>query len=274
MAQYSLHRALYSGELTTLDFPAKAKNDFGIDAVEYVNQFFADKAEDFDYLAQLKNRTEELGVQNLLIMVDGEGLLSSPNKKERSEAVKNHQKWVDAAKFLGCHSIRVNLNGASSKEEWIAASVDGLGKLVEYGADNSIHIIVENHGGLSSNASFLTEVLNQIGSEYAGTLPDFGNFCIRRDSEKLYERECVEEYDKYLGVKEMMPFAQGVSAKSYDFNERGNETTIDFLKMLTIIKDAGFSGYIGIEYEGNRLSEDEGIRATKKLLEKIRNELK
>lgn len=273
LAQYSLHRTLFGGELKTLDFPEKAKNEFGINAVEYVNQFFADKAEDSKYLAELKDRTDDLDVRNLLIMIDGEGMLSSPDDAERNKAVENHQKWIDAAKYLGCHSIRVNLNGSSDKDEWISTSVDGLGKLAEYGAENEIYVIVENHGGLSSDASLLAEVMEQIGSNYAGTLPDFGNFCIRRDTGELYEGECVEEYDIYKGVKEMMPYAKGVSAKSYDFDEEGNETTIDFSRMLKIIKESGFSGHIGIEYEGNRLGEDEGIIATKKLLENVRAQM-
>jgi len=263
LAQWSLHKSLFDGKLTNLDFPAKAKNDFGISAVEYVNQFFKDKAKDQAYLADLKKRCDDLGVTSVLIMCDGEGNLGELDKKKRAKTVDNHKKWVDAAKFLGCHSIRVNAYGEGTREEVAKAATDGLHMLSEYGKNAGINIIVENHGGFSSDGQWLTSVIKGTGLDNCGTLPDFGNFCLKHK-----EKDCEEWYDRYKGVEEMMPLAKGVSAKTHEFDAQGNSTETDYVKMLTIVKAAGYTGHIGIEYEGEGLSEDEGIRATKVLLEK------
>lgn len=264
LAQWSLHKTLFDGSMTNMDFPAAAKNEFGINAVEYVNQFFKDKAKDQQYLQELKQRSADLGVENVLIMIDGEGHLGNLVEAERLKAVENHYKWVEAAKFLGCHSIRVNAAGDGSPEEVMKAAADGLAKLSEFGADHDINVIVENHGGPSSNGEWLSTLISQVGMDNCGTLPDFGNFCIEWTDEG-----CANEYDRYKGVKELMPYAKGVSAKSHDFDAQGNEIHTDYKKMLTIVKDAGYNGYIGIEYEGGELSEKEGILATKKLLESV-----
>lgn len=266
LAQWSLHRTIRSGDLDHLDFPAIVKNEFGIEAVEYVSTFFQDKAEDRSYLDEMNTRCGDLGVEQLLIMVDGEGGLAVADDKVRTESVENHYKWVKAAEYLGCHSIRVNAYGEGSKEDQKQHAVDGLGRLAEFAKDHNINVIVENHGGYSSDGRWLSDVISQVGMENCGTLPDFGNFCIKRDSGGLWGGSCTEEYDRYKGVKELMPFAKSVSAKSYAFDEAGKETTIDFSKMLSIIYASGFKGYIGIEYEGDELSEYEGIKATKRLL--------
>lgn len=259
LAEWSLHKTLFSGKLDNLDFPAKAKKDFQISAVEYVNQFFKDKAEDQKYLSQLKQRAEDNGVKNVLIMIDGEGELGSTDEKERKKAVENHYKWVEAAKFLGCHGIRVNAAGKGTAEEVKNAAVDGLGRLTEFAAERGMNVMVENHGGYSSNGSWLASVMKQVNNPRLGTLPDFGNF----------RMSPTEEYDMYKGVKELMPFAKGVSAKTNNFDKNGNEVRIDYKKMLEIVKNHNFNGYIGIEYEGENVSEDEGIRLTKKLLERV-----
>jgi len=269
LAEWSLHRALQGGQLTNLDFPAKAKNDFGISAVEYVNQFFADKAKDTTYLAELKKRCDDNGVTSVLIMVDNEGFMADADEKNRMEAVENHYKWVDAAQYLGCHSIRVNCFGVGTAEEVAKNGADGLRKLSEYAQKANINVIVENHGGYSSNGQWLANVITSVGLPNCGTLPDFGNFCVRREKGDMWESPCVEQYDRYKGVEEMMPFAKGVSAKSYAFDAEGNCVESDYSKMLPIVKAAGYTGYIGIEYEGSELSEEDGIRATKALLEKV-----
>jgi L-ribulose-5-phosphate 3-epimerase len=258
LAEWSLHRALFGKKITNLDFPRIAKTEFGIDAVEYVNQFFKDKAKDAKYLAELKKRCSDNGVRSVLIMCDGEGKLGDPDEKKRQKAVENHHRWVDAAKTLGCHSIRVNAYSEGSPEEQIKLVADGLRKLCEYGDKQAINVIVENHGGNSSNGQWLTAVMKKVDHKRCGTLPDFGNF---------------GSYDRYKGVKEMMPYAKGVSAKSHDFDDKGNETHTDYFKMLAIVLDAGYRGYLGIEYEGSRLSEYDGVKATKKLLERVREKL-
>lgn len=269
LAQWSLHKSLgrnkeIKATMDNLDFAAKAKS-FGIDGLEYVNQFFKDKAEDTAYLNEMIKRADDNGCKNLLIMVDGEGNLGDLDEKKRVEAVENHYKWVDAAKHLGCHSVRVNAAGEGSAEDVAAAAVLGLGKLAEYGKSAGLNVIVENHGGYSSDGSWLSGVMKQINMDNCGTLPDFGNFCLERGE----GWKCVKEYDRYKGIEELMPYAKAVSAKSNVFDEAGDERNMDFLRIMKIVKSHGYKGYVGIEYEGNELSEDEGIMATKKLLEKV-----
>ena len=271
LAEWSLHKTLFAGELTNMDFPAKAKNDFGITAVEFVNQFFKDKAEDTAYLNELKKRCGDLGVTTVLIMIDGEGQLAEPDRKKRKEAIENHYQWIDAAKFLGCHSIRVNAAGNGTYEQVQEAAIDGLGRLAEYGGRVGINIIVENHGSYSSDANWLSTVMKEVNNPYCGTLPDFGNFCIKASYENG-QRKCLEEFDRYEGTRMLMPFAKGVSAKSYDFDSNGHEKTMDYFKLMGIVKEAGFTGHVGIEFEGS-MPEDDGIRATKKLLDMVGEKL-
>lgn len=274
LAEWCHNRELFSGEMDHLDFPQVARERYGITAVEYVNQFFPDKAKDRAYLQELRSRADDQGVRSVLIMIDNEGLVSSEDDKERLSAVENHYKWVEAAKFLGCHAIRINLFGAEDADAWVSASTDGLGRLAEFGAAHEISIIVENHGSHSSHGARLASVLREVNSPWAGTLPDFGNFCITRENGELWGAPCVEEYDVYQGVKELMPFAKGVSAKTFDFDGNGNEFSLDYLRLFRIIKASGWNnGYVGIEYEGEHLSPSEGILKTKSLLEKIRKEL-
>jgi sugar phosphate isomerase/epimerase len=269
LAEWSLHKSLFDNKFTNLDFPLKAKNDFGITAVEYVNQFFKDKANDQTYLSELKKRCDDNGVTSVLIMCDGEGNLGELDKKKRQTAVDNHKKWVDAAKFLGCHSIRVNAYGEGTEEEVGKSATEGLRLLSEYAKGPGINVIVENHGGYSSKGSWLASVIKGTGMDNCGTLPDFGNFCLVRNE----DHGCKEEYDRYKGTEEMMPYAKGVSAKAHDFDENGNCVETDYTKVMQIVKNAGYTGHVGIEYEGSKLSEEEGIRATKALLEKVGAEL-
>lgn len=263
LAEWSLHRTINGGKLNALDFAKAAKMDYGIDAIEYVNQFFKDKAKDEKYLAEMKMRAADLGVKSLLIMIDGEGQIGDADEAKRTKSVENHFKWVEAAKFLGCHSIRVNAGSSGTYEEQQQRAADGLRRLTEFAATHEINVIVENHGGLSSNGEWLSAVIKLVDNKRCGTLPDFGNFNVGKDM----------QYDRYKGVTELMPFAKAVSAKSHDFDEAGNETKTDYRKMMKIVLAAGYHGYVGIEYEGGKLSEPEGIIATKKLLEKVRDEL-
>lgn len=263
LAQWSLHRTLFDKKLDNLDFAKTAKNDFGIEAVEYVNQFFKDKAQDRKYLAEMKKRASDLGVKNVLIMIDAEGALGDPDEAKRKQAVENHYKWVEAARFLGCHSIRVNAQSQGSYEEQLDRAADGLRRLTEFGDKHKIDVIVENHGGLSSNGAWLAAVIKKVNHSRCGTLPDFGNFNLGNG----------QQYDRYKGVQELMPFAKGVSAKSGEFDDRGNEVRIDYPRMMKIVLDANYRGYVGIEYSGNKLSEPDGIKATKKLLERVRDDL-
>lgn len=259
LAEWSLHRTIRKNEMTNLDFPKVSKEKFGITALEYVNQFFKNKAQDQKYLTELKTRCDDLGVKSVLIMIDGEGHLGEADEAKRQQVIDNHKKWVEAAKFLGCHSIRVNAHGVGKTDEEKAANTTkGLRGLSEFGKAHGINVIVENHGGLSSNGKWLAGVLKNVGLDNCGSLPDFGNF---------------GRYDRYLGIEELMPFAKGVSAKSHDFDAEGNETKTDYLKALKLVLDAGYRGYVGVEYEGKNLGEEDGIIATKKLLVHVRTQL-
>jgi sugar phosphate isomerase/epimerase len=262
LAQWSLHKTLRAGKLDNLDFAKTTKMDYGIEAIEYVNQFWKDKAKDTAYVAELKKRAEDLGVKTLLIMCDGEGNLGDSDDAKRTTAVENHYKWVEAAKELGCHSIRVNAasNRSLPFEEQQKLAADGLRRLSEFAAPHGLNVIVENHGGLSSNGAWLAGVMKLVDRKNCGTLPDFGNFRVSNN----------EDYDRYKGVDELMPFAKAVSAKSHDFDAEGNETATDYFRMMEIVvKKHGYHGYCGIEYEGSKLSEPEGIIATKKLLQRV-----
>jgi sugar phosphate isomerase/epimerase len=256
LAEWSLHKALWAKEMTNLDFPVKAAKDFGIYGLEYVSTFFKDTST--EYLSELLKISKDNNTTNVLIMVDGQGSLGDKDESLRNKGVDNHHRWVEAAKFLGCHTIRVNAAGKGSETEVADAMVDSLTKLSTFASTMDVNVVVENHGGHSSNGKWLTGVIKRVNMKNCGILPDFGNFRV----------SATEVYDRYLGIQEFMPFAKGVSAKSHDFDAEGNETESDFYKIIKIVKDAGYKGFVGIEYEGNKLSEPDGIMATKRLLEK------
>lgn len=265
LAQWSLHKTLFAGKLDHLDFAKTAKEEFGIEGVEYVNQFFKDKAKDEKYLGEMKQRASDHGVTSVLIMVDGEGQLGAPEKADRQKTVDNHKKWVEAAKFLGCHSVRVNAGSSGSYEEQQKRAADGLRMLSEFAKPLGLNIIVENHGGLSSNGKWLAGTIEMVGMDNCGTLPDFGNFVINHDT--------GETYDRYQGTDELMPYAKAVSAKTYGFDEQGNETTLDYPRLMDIVMKHGYHGWVGIEWEGSEPDEYEGIRLSKALLERIAAEI-
>ncbi|REJ96053.1 MAG: sugar phosphate isomerase/epimerase [Planctomycetota bacterium] len=274
LAEWSLHKSIFGEKLDHLDFAKVAREEFGIDAVEYVNQFFKDKAQDKAYLADMRQRAEDHGVNSLLIMIDGEGRLGDPDDGKRAEAIENHKKWVEAAAELRCHSIRVNAASGGSYADQLAYAADGLYRLALFAEQHRLAVIVENHGGLSSNGEWLAGVMRRVDHPHCGTLPDFGNFRISED----------EWYDVYLGVEELMPYAKAVSAKSYNFDEDRPLVTyrerdgmapleIDYGKMMKIVVDSGYRGHVGIEYEGDKLDEHAGILKTKALLEQVHDEL-
>jgi sugar phosphate isomerase/epimerase len=263
LAEWSLHRTLRSGELDPRDFAPLARSEFGLDAVEHVNTFFQERAVDFAYLADMKRRADDAGVRSLLVMCDAEGELGDADEAARRAAIENHFRWIAAARYLGCHSIRVNAAGRGGAEELSKRAADSLHRLAEQGERYAIDVIVENHGGHSSNGAWLAATIRAADHPRVGTLPDFGNFRV----------SAGEEYDRYRGVAELMPFARGVSAKSHAFDAEGNEVHSDYRRMLRIVLDAGYRGYVGIEYEGDGVGEKEGIRLTQALLERVRAEL-
>lgn len=268
LAEWSLHRALFDKKMDHLEFAEKSRS-FGCEGLEYVNAFFKDKAKDMDYLKEMNARANSEGQQNVLIMIDGEGNLADADTANRLQAIENHYKWVEAAQFLGCHAIRVNLGGGVDKSEAAKAGVDSLTKLSDFAKGSNISVLVENHGGFSSNGEWMTGVFSQIKNENCGTLPDFGNFCVNRDENGI----CVDEYDRYKGISELLPFAKAVSAKSYAFDKNGDETTIDYLKVMKMVKEVGYTGFVGVEFEGDGVSEDKGVELTRDLLIKVGKQL-
>ena len=274
LAEWSLHRAIYGGTLDHLDFPAKAKRNFGISAVEYVNSFFGSGTMKFQeagknaaYLKELVKRSRDAGVVNHLLMVDDEGPLATTDEKARLAAIENHKKWVEAAKLLGCKTVRVNLQGEGSDNQKKETSVDSLSRLGEFASPMKINIVVENHGGVTSNGAWLAGVVKQVARANVGTLPDFGNFCLSEPWGSTQDA-CGQMYDRYKGMEELLPFAKGVSAKSYDFDANGEQPLMDYKRLIGLVKASGYKGYVGIEFEGNTQDEEEGIRRTKALLEK------
>ncbi|PHN94051.1 xylose isomerase [Maribacter sp. 6B07] len=261
LAQWSFHNALRAGKMDNLDFAEKARS-FNCEGLEYVNQFFMDKAKNKKYLSEMNNRASSEGVENVLIMIDREGQLADVDSNKRIQAINNHHKWIDAAHFLGCHSIRVNLGGGVDKNEATKAALDSLQQLSDYSKGSGINILVENHGGFSSDGLWLSNIMKNVDRENCGTLPDFGNFC----TQKNIDRECIEEYDKYKGFAEILPFAKGISAKATAFDQMGNETTIDYVKMMKMVKDSGYTGFVGIEFSTARDSEEKGVQLTRDLL--------
>ena len=277
LAEWSLHKAIFAGDLDPLDFAVVARQEFGIGAIEYVNGLFADKRSDQEYLTELRNRADGEGVQSLLIMCDGEGRIGDPDDAARQQTIDNHRRWLDAASFLGCHSIRVN---AASEGDWDTQKMlaaDGLRRLTEIAAEQDLNVIVENHGGISSNGQWLAEVMQTVDHERCGTLPDFGNW---------YMGDDMGGYDPYQGTEDLMPFAKAVSFKTHRVSDdpdgthfrhnwaTGEYTEIDFVRLMRITLDAGYRSWVGIEYEGSDVDEYEGIRRSKDILEHIHEQLK
>jgi sugar phosphate isomerase/epimerase len=277
LAQWSLHKTFNDQGVDPFKF-AEMSKEMGFEGLEYVNHLYAKQIEELGFdtvIDSLKSLSEKNGMQNVLIMVDNEGDLADPDEDVRDAAVENHKKWIDAAAKLGAHAIRVNTFGTNDPEIWKTAVVDGLKKLSMYAATKNINVLCENHGWLSSDAEKLMQAITAVNMTNCGTLPDFGNWCTKRKDKTAKWGECEEVYpDKYKGTALMMAAAKAVSAKSYDFDENGNETTIDYTKMLQIVKDAGYTGFVGVEYEGSRLDETAGTKATKDLLLKAAKEVK
>ena len=268
LAQWSLNKSIKNGKLPILDFAKKARS-FDIEGIEFVSGLYTRDTDILERMSmnslakELIKRSDDYGIDNVLFMIDNQGDLASSNETDRIQAIENHKRWIDFSAEIGCKTMRVNLNGEKDLDKWTENSVKSLTTLNEY--NKKMNVVVENHGGLSSNGKYLSNVMSKVKLENCGTLPDFGNFCMNGSP----WGNCTQMYDRYLGTEELMPYAHAVSAKSYDFDDEGNETTIDYKRMMEIVKRSGYQGYVGIEYEGNRLGEDDGIIATKKLLEKF-----
>jgi len=267
LAQWSLHRSFQDGTLDSVDFASIAMEKYNIDALEYVNGLYPDKGKDEKFWKQMKDRSTDAGVKNLVMMVDDEGDLGSASENNRLQSVENHYKWVHAAKLLGCHTMRVNAFGDSDREIYRMAIMDGMSRLADYAAELDINIVIENHGLFSSDAALIAGIIKEVNRPNFGSFPDFGNWCLSAKWGST-QGDCDKIYDRYQGVAELLPYAKAVSAKSYNFNAKGEDTKIDYYRMMKIVKESDFKGYIGIEYEGMEKSEHEGIMITKNLMKK------
>ena len=290
LAQWSLHKRYLppgvmggTGAGDPYDFPADAKA-LGFDGVEYVSALYGADIEEgaehgksvTEVLSKLDARAKAAGVEEVLIMVDGEGELADLDDAERERAVERHKHWIDGAWASGIPTIRVNAGGESLRA--VAArqtahdqAVKSLRALGEYAAPRNVNVVVENHGGFSSDPAWLAGVMAAVGLPNVGILPDFGNFCRRRVNPTVWEEGCADEVPAdsiYAAVGMWMPYAHAVSAKSYAFDADGNETAIDYARMLDTVRAHGYDGYVGVEFEGGELTEEEGIAATKALLER------
>ena len=291
LQMYSFAPLIMQGKFDLLGFPDLVKNTYGINGAEYWSIPFMGRENDRDFLNDLKRRSDDNGVDNLIILVDDIDIktmqsgpsLASSNKNDRDTAIDYHKKWVDVAKNIGCHSIRINLRSEEENDQKILEnSSESISKLIEFSKQDIISIVIENHGGITGDADWLVSLMKNVDSKHLGTLPDFGtyNFCIKRGNlnfQSLSEN-CEDQYDKYLGVKKLMPYAKGVSAKSHEFDKDGEELSTNYSRMIKIISESNYKGYITIEYEGamkgmfggegTYLSPHEGILATKKLINK------
>jgi L-ribulose-5-phosphate 3-epimerase len=270
LAQWSLHRSFNNNILDPVDFASIAMDKYRIEAVEYVNGFYLDRANDETFWSKMKERSSDAGVKNLIMMVDDEGDLGTADKKERLQSVENHYKWVHAAKILGCHTMRVNAFGDPDREIYRASILDSMARLADYAAESDLNIVIENHGLFSSEATLIAGIIQEVNRPNFGSFPDFGNWCLSAKWGTT-QGECDHVYDRYKGVAELLPYAKAVSAKSYNFNEQGEDTKIDYFKMMKIVKDSAYNGYIGIEYEGMEKSEHEGIEITRELMKRAWN---
>ena len=287
---FSFASEFYKGKFDLSNFSKIVRETYNLDGAEFWSIPFMGKEKNSIFLNELRQKSNDYGIKNTIILVDLLDMqtmkqgnsLASIDKKERNQAVEDHKPWIDAAKSIGCDSIRINLWSDASKQDVTKVSLESISKLLEYSSDKNISIVIENHGGYTGDAKWLVNLIKKINNKNLGTLPDFGtlNFCIKRDlsDTEIFSSKCLNQYDKYLGVKELLPFAKGISAKSTQFDLKGNETATNFKKMLRLIKKSNFEGYMSIEYEGairdtfsqknNHLSTHDGILATKKLLEK------
>jgi sugar phosphate isomerase/epimerase len=272
LAAWSLHRTIGEGpgKRAMLDMPQMAREEWDFDAIELVNNMLLTWEK--PYFDRLIKNAADQNVKILLIMVDGQGRIGGDTEEKRAEAVKKHSFWIDVAGDMGCHSIRMNWSGAARNvaekpeelKAFIGRSVPGIRTLCDYGDKKNINVTIENHGGASSVPSALKKLIAAVDHERFGTLPDFGGFS--RNDDRSFK------IDIYDAIDLLMTDAKAVSAKCYDFDDQtGLETTLDYPRLIEIVADKhDYTGYIGVEYEGRRQGEFDGIRACNELLKKLR----
>ena len=268
LAQWSFNRELFKGEMSTFDFIRTAK-EMDFVGVEYVNQFFMDHIEDSAYLDSLRTTAEEVGIKNTLLMIDRAGNLGASKKETREEAVANHKKWILAAKKMNCPNIRINAHGDGSREEIYSACQKSILELSDFGQEHNVGILIENHGSYSSDGNWLSELVKKVNRPNVASLADFDNWCIERENGELWGAPCIKEYDRYVGMKQLLPTAKSVSIKAFDFDKDGLPIKTDFKKMFELIFKSGYEGYLAVEFEGHEIDAKIGIQKTKALAERF-----
>lgn len=254
LSQRSLRGEFAASRLDPLDFPKVARS-LGIAAVEYEGQFYRKKVANRKYLAELSRRAAGEGVTSVLLLVDEDGALGSREEKARRRVVDRHEKWLEAAALLGCKAVRVVARTEGTEDDAVAWLSDGLRRLCVLAQPLGIDVLVENQDGFSANGSWLVELLNAVSHPRCGSRASFGSATL--GNERLRQ------------LRELMPSARSVCAKSYDFDDRGEELSINYAQMLKIVMDAGYRGHVAIEYEGTRLSEQAGLARAKQLLGRV-----
>jgi sugar phosphate isomerase/epimerase len=267
LAQWTFNKDLFAGKMTTIDFVNKAA-EMGFDGVEFVSQFIKDKVNDDAYLAELKLASETAGIKNTMISVDvSEAKLGSSDPDERDIATAKHKEWIVAASKLNCPTIRVNAHGDGSADEMMSAMFNSVKELANFGKSYNVGVTIENHGQYSSDGKWLSQLIGKLVPYGVGSVADFDNWCIEREGGKLWGTPCIKEYDRYLGMKELLPTARSVSVKAFDFDEQGNAIKTDFKRMFQLIKEAQYDEYLAIEFEGHDMDPIEGIRKTLELVD-------
>jgi len=242
LAQWALVQEIRDGKWTNLDFPRIAREDFGLNGIEFVNTLF--EVPTIDYLNQLKKNANAHGVKMVLIMIDAEGDGCEPTPELRKQFVINHKKWIDIAHYLGCHAIRTNCRGPKDVDEdealkWAAESYN---MLLEYAVPAGISVCIENHGGVSNDPGWMISLLEKVDKLYFGSYPDW--------------RRPADDFDNVEYLEKMLPWAVGMSYR----NQPTEELTA---KMIKMSHDAGYRGWYGIESSGR-----EAILQGKELLKK------
>ncbi len=237
----------YPEDVSLLDFAGFARKEYGLTHLELIQMSFP--STEASYLKKLRSAVEaaEAVIENVPIDV---GDICELAPERRAEHVRNIKSWMDVAAAIGSRAVRVNTGPSREGSDALALAVESCKRLAEHADKLGLNVLIENHGGISSDPQLLKQLIESVSTERMGACPDFGGF---------------DEAIRYDGLQKIMPLAKLVHAKSYAFDEHGEETAIDYARCMQIVKNSGFSGVLSIEYEGDG-NASEGIKKTKELI--------
>jgi len=267
IAPWSLTRKPYGENdpdgIHFLDYPLVAR-ELGFEAIEHDNLHYPGDLPNDKHLAKMKQRTEEAGVTNTLILCGALGDIADSRKSRRKKANFNYERWIEAAQFLGCHQVRVVCSDHIDIDwdEKMKLTVEAVSKLADFAQGHSIELLIENHNGYTSNPNWLVEMIQKVNRPNCGILGDFTEWRIEQNPDVLYP-------DPYKGYEILAPYVKSVGAKSTTFDVLGNELVTDYPRMFEILNKVGYQGYIAVEYFGNDLPRRKGTTMTKELVERI-----